>query len=181
MEGCSPSSSMVWRDWSLEGWSASELESCLSEAVEPSLALRGIPNARLAPEKRLLQWLRSGQEELAPAAFSPLGPIVQEEDLSDSAPAVDPEWLWSLGERLGYNVQIRPSIEDPREQDSDTEGSLKEAAFRIDAVFWRSDTVPLGLPESVVSVTETLGEWLAFTNSPLRGRALRHLVRSCVA
>lgn len=75
-----------WRDWQGEGMDLGALAVLLDTERPDRLALRGVPNARLARDLRLLTRLSGA----APDAV---------------APGVDPEELCALIERHGYQVE----------------------------------------------------------------------------
>ncbi|MBL1108828.1 amino acid adenylation domain-containing protein [Streptomyces sp. 5-8] len=75
-----------WRDWRAEGLGLGALAALLETGRPDRLALRGIPNARLDGDLRLLARLSGA----APDAV---------------APGVDPEELCALAERHGYRTE----------------------------------------------------------------------------
>src|SRR6185436_16856696 len=112
--------------------------------------LSGLPNARLATEAAALDLLFDSDVETV-------------EELSQAIaglpPAIDPEELWNLGDRLGYDVDLRLDPAEP---------------FRFDAAFRRRGSVE-AFPASGTLAASDL-PWSAFGNDPLGARLARRLV-----
>ncbi len=112
-----------WLDWEGEALTLDRLRRRLAEERPRRLALRGVPNARLAEESRVPELLA----RLAPAAT--VGEL--RELLRQEAPlsgAVEPQDLWELGRELSYAVDV----------DEDGSGSGREGRCRV--VFHRGGT-----------------------------------------
>ncbi|MGA3322977.1 MAG: amino acid adenylation domain-containing protein [Terriglobia bacterium] len=145
-------------DWQQRGFSVPDLRRYLEEERPAALTLTGVPNARLQREFKLLEIL-AGVE--CPATVGELRGALR----ADSAPnAIDPEDLWTLGESLGYTVQVRWS-----------DGG---AAASCDAVFLRREN---GAGDGVDSVFHFPGEpsasrpWSAYANNPLQRALISNL------
>ncbi|HEY4593041.1 MAG TPA: AMP-binding protein, partial [Thermoanaerobaculia bacterium] len=89
-----------------QAWSSpGELERILGERP-PVLSIAGIPNARLAGEAAAL-------ELLAGDGFATVAELREEiARRAAERPGVDPEDLWALADRLGYDVDLAPSSAD---------------------------------------------------------------------
>jgi amino acid adenylation domain-containing protein len=120
-----------------EGSSLSEIEDRLSAAPE-TLVLSGLPNARLA-EAGVLDLL--------------------EIDVPGSS--IDPEDLWHLGDRLGYDVELTLDPADP---------------FRFGALLRkRGSAAPFPHPEDTALPEVPDLSWSAFANDPLAVKTARRL------
>jgi amino acid adenylation domain-containing protein len=87
-----------WHDWSRERWTLARVVQEL-EVVRPAqLALRGVPNARLAADGAAVEALREGGVETVAELRA------RQEAGEDS---VHPEDFWSLGDVLPYDVVVR--------------------------------------------------------------------------
>jgi amino acid adenylation domain-containing protein len=112
-----------------------------------ALAVRGVPDARVSGDLRLLDLLgrRGGHADVA--------------ELRRALPArpagVDPEALWALGESLGRTVELRPG-----------------AAGDIDALFGPAAGGEAAFPPGGAEPLP----WTAYANDPRRGRRVRELV-----
>ncbi len=85
------------------------IEALLGEGPA-SLGVTGIPNARLMDDCALLDWLEAD----APAAMLTdyrNGQGLEAAAEQGAPPAIDPEDLWALADRLGYRLQLRYSAE----------------------------------------------------------------------
>ncbi|HEV2736000.1 MAG TPA: amino acid adenylation domain-containing protein, partial [Longimicrobiaceae bacterium] len=132
------------------GWSEAGGVAGVRERLASSpgaFAVRGVPDARVSGDLRLLDLLgRRGEH--ADAA-----------ELRRALPArpagVDPEALWALGEALGRTVEIRPG-----------------AAGSIDALFGPADGGEAAFPPGGAALLP----WAAYANDPRHGRRVRELV-----
>ncbi len=87
--------------------SLGEVERLLGEGPA-ALAVSGIPNARLAGEAAALELLGGEGFATVEELRAEIGRRVRER------PGVDPEALWALADRLGYEADLLPSAEDGR-------------------------------------------------------------------
>ena len=126
----------------------SEIERRLAAGPE-TLVLSGLPNARVAAEAAALELLSGADVETV-------------EDLRQALaglpPAVDPEDLRDLGDRLGHDVELRLDPAEP---------------FRFGAAFRRRGS-PAAFPGSATPDVPDL-PWSAFANDPLAGKRARSL------
>ncbi len=89
----------TWVSWPREGMTLESLASMLRKQNAQSLGLAGVPNRRIARDVLVLAELqrRNGADTLG--SFK--------KETEETAPqGIDPQDLWSLGEKLGYDVQI---------------------------------------------------------------------------
>ncbi|MEO6191376.1 MAG: amino acid adenylation domain-containing protein [Thermoanaerobaculia bacterium] len=145
--------------------SLSGLERLLEERPA-ALAVSGIPNARLAGEVAALELLAGREMETAGELRDEI-----ERRARAAGEAIDPEDLWTLADRLGY--------------DADLTGSVAGGADgRFDATLRRRGAgVPAGVPAGVLAgITPPRGggieelPWTAYANDPLRADQARRLV-----
>lgn len=146
---------LSWRDWRESSFTLERLEEELRESGSSVLAFSDIPNARLAQE-RVVRSLLAAEDR--PKTLGDLRSRV-----TTAAPdGIDPEELFELGARAGYDVQLRWSNHD------------EDGAF--DAVFLPSepDTPPRIIPQRIREVGETA--WFGersiaeLANSPARAQ-----------
>jgi amino acid adenylation domain-containing protein len=145
-------------DWRQTGLSLPALERRLAAAAPPALALAGIPSARLAAETALVALLAdpAWQERTA-------GELRQEvAERAARAGAVEPEDLWQLADRLGYEATV-------------TWSARGGADGCYDAVLGRQGAE---LPVSVQSPAAGVPDrpWREYANAPLEGNLVRRLV-----
>jgi acyl-CoA synthetase (AMP-forming)/AMP-acid ligase II/acyl carrier protein len=135
-------------DWAGEGMSPERLRARLAAERGRPLAVLGIPDARLARELRVLALLEAddGPETVAEA---------RARLAAEPAEAVDPEWLWALGDELGLVVELRPAGPHP--------------AGRVDALF-HAPGAQAGFPEAAPPAAPG-----ALANDPLRAAQARDL------
>jgi amino acid adenylation domain-containing protein len=126
-----------------------------------ALAVSGIPNSRLAGEVAALELLAGGELETAGELRAEI-----ERRARAAVEAIDPEDLWALADRLGYDADL-------------TWSAAGGADGRFDAILRRRGAgVPAGVP---VGVTPREGgiedlPWTAYANDPLRANQERRLV-----
>jgi amino acid adenylation domain-containing protein len=142
-------------DWRHERLTLPAVRRLLAQEAPEELALKGIPNSRLADSIQALTLLAMPQGPRTVGALRQALPEMKEESL------IDPEDLWKLAGELGYRLHVTWSPDD--------------AEGRLDAVF-RRGTVEGPPPEGAAAVTER--PWSEYANNPLHGRLLRTLVPS---
>ena len=134
------------------------LEQRLADEHPAALAVSGIPNARLAGEAAALELLAGAGREMETVEELRAGIAREVQDL----PAVDPEDLWALADRLGYDADLIWSAGGG-------------ADGRFDALLRRRRA---GIPAGVAPRTADLPDlpWSAYANDPLRADHERRLV-----
>ncbi len=142
--------SAQWQDWVESGMSVSRLGELLSAGGNRALGFRGIPNARV---ERAVEAVRRVKELTHPT----VGEL--EQGSRATREGVDPEELWSLGEKLEWKAEL--SWLSSREDGS------------YDAVMIPGSGGPLWFPEPG-PVKER--NWSEYGNDPLSGSLTRGLV-----
>ncbi len=149
-----------WIDCRKERLDLANLRVLLSETQPETLGLLRLPNARLQPALRALDFA------------SEAGPAATVADLLETTSVlgyeIDPEDLWALGEEVGYHVAIGPALADPGDSAQTGED---ERLGEMRAVFTRLAGVsPAAALYPREAVERRLGqssqELSAFTNQP---------------
>lgn len=164
-EAAAPAADLNWLDWQTEGLTlttASELLETNEQANEQTneqtnpktLAIAGVPNARLQLANHTLAWLDSDHGPDTVGEFRESLPS----SLSDST--VDPEAVWALCNDLPYDVTLSWSTAD--------------AAGRYDVLFHRRGAVSPPSVCRLVAPTDSR-PLSAYANDPLRGNFYRQL------
>lgn len=145
-----------WRNWMVEGLTVEQVRALLSERQPQTLALRGIPNARLQDEAEAVDLLR---EEAQIETVAELRAAIE----ARRAPGVHPEDFWSLGDSLPYDVYIRWSAGAPHRF--------------FDALLVRRTTEPGPWQlQHFPSDAPAYSNLSRHANNPLQGRFIRSLV-----
>ncbi|HEX4168339.1 MAG TPA: amino acid adenylation domain-containing protein [Bryobacteraceae bacterium] len=76
-----------------------DIRTLLRDGHPPVLRLTGIPNARLAHDLRLGEYVRSGR-------FASVSALREALSATPPAPSLDPEQLWALAEQSGYQAEL---------------------------------------------------------------------------
>jgi hypothetical protein len=146
--------------WHKQTWEEHSIKRILQEMNADDVQLKHVPNARLMTEARVLSWLSS---EDGPATVGALKEALREQDEI----WVDPEELWSLGDRLGYTTYVSWS----------ETGSVTDC----DVLFKRTPTT---MPSSQIDETSLVVEshkpqlrsWKSYANNPLQGKVARKII-----
>ncbi|HEX7182941.1 MAG TPA: amino acid adenylation domain-containing protein [Thermoanaerobaculia bacterium] len=143
--------------WEADRLSLAALRGLLAAESPEALLIEGIPNARLAAERR-------ARELLTQAGAGATAGEIRERLQAAAADGIDPEDLWALAGDLPYQVDLRWG------------GHGAEGSF--DLVLCRRDSPWAELPEAIVpELVETAAKpWSSYTNVPLRGKRARTLV-----
>ncbi|HTG35429.1 MAG TPA: amino acid adenylation domain-containing protein [Thermoanaerobaculia bacterium] len=136
--------------------SLSGLERLLEERPA-ALAVSGIPNSRLAGEVAVLELLAGREMETAGELRDEI-----ERRVREAGEAIDPEDLWTLADRSGYDADL-------------TWSSAGGADGRFDAILRRRGA---GVPAGVTPWRGGIEDlpWTAYANDPLRADQARRLV-----
>jgi amino acid adenylation domain-containing protein/thioester reductase-like protein len=103
-----PRVDVEWLAWQADSLPLADIRRRLVEDRPEILAIRGIANARLGADVRLLEWIRSGDDSA----------LVEDVRSALPAPdAIDPEALWALGAELGYHAEVSAAGANPAEYD----------------------------------------------------------------
>ena len=152
-----PSPPIMWLDWDEEGWTFEKLRQRLTEGEFDLLAIKGIPNSRLATEQGLLRLLKGPQP---PMDVAGLREMLQQNPVNAM---LNPEALWALGNELSYQVKVGYS-------------DLGES-YSYSVIFQRR-TAAEGM--AVLEAATSFGEssprpWGSYANHPLREKLARQL------
>jgi hypothetical protein len=146
--------------WQQQTHTARSLERLLQETNADVVQLKHVPNTRLMTEARVLSWLNS---ENGPATVEALKDTLRESDEI----GIDPEELWSLGDRLGYITSVSWS----------ETGSVADC----DVLFERTPATVLASQRGDTSlVIESnqllLRSWKSYANNPLQGKVTHKII-----
>ena len=150
-------------DWEAEGLTLETLRERLLGEDSEAVYVGRIPNARLFEEARLLGWLEGD----GPASVDELRRALAE----SGRPDVDPEDLWSLGEELGYEVEVSWAGTGA---DGRLDALFRRAAseaLEVNAVARHDgDATEAGWPD------DPAPDWTRFANNPLRQALARRVI-----
>jgi ubiquinone/menaquinone biosynthesis C-methylase UbiE/acyl carrier protein len=148
-----------WLDWQREGLSLCNVRSMLEDSGPDMLALKGVPNARVATDVKALELSREmeGSETVKQLRERLKGLVEQAPDL---------EAIWALSEKLPYEVRAS--------------WARHEFEGRLDLLLMRRGEEHPGVMEAgAVFVPGRILRARAlsdFANNPLQGRLARHLL-----
>ncbi|MCC5644522.1 amino acid adenylation domain-containing protein [Nostoc sp. CHAB 5824] len=148
-----PKIDVPWLDWHKEQLTPAIVRRSLIETQPEILALACVPNARVAAEHQILQWLASSEES------ETVGEMRQAWQTIFTNPGVEPEDFWTLAEELAYSIDITWS-------DSGAEGCY-------DVVFRRCPAN--GYSKNTTQTTKNR-PWRTYANNPLQGQFAHELV-----
>jgi len=158
-----PRRQVEWLDWGREGLTLERLRRRLRDEAPATLALTGVPNARLSRPLAVFEALRA---EEGPATAGELRRELEEGSVpGEEVGAVDPEELWALERELPYRVRVSWAGHGRR--------------GRLHAFFERRDGDSAGgsgLPSPVLPPLDPDRPWSTFTSRPLRGRFARRVI-----
>ena len=109
---------MRWRDWAKMDAETNAITQMLAQAGDQIVGLKGVPNARLAEENQVMEWLATGN------GAATLGEL-RRRLASGTDKGVDPENLSKLARETGWNAQAIW----PADADADATGAF-EVLFR---------------------------------------------------
>ncbi len=119
-----------------------------------ALELTGLANARLATETAALDLLARVGEDASTTTAE-----LRREIAGQIVPGIDPNALWALGDRHGYDVELRVDAVQP---------------FRFGAALRRRGSAPASAPAGTVPEAPDL-PWSALANDPLAAKHARRL------
>jgi len=140
--------SPTWRPWSELG-DEGAVRRALEDLRGGVLAVRGVPNARLAEETAALEALAEGE-------LRRVGELRRQ----TTAPGVDPEALWALAEELGCELEL--SWADPGREGRYDALFQRPGELAARSVRWPGEERPWR-------------PWRELANQPLRGKRARRL------
>jgi len=139
-----------WVDWNEDGLSLAAVRDLLRTQPE-ILCIKGVPNARVWAQVKLLEWLDSAE---GPATVGELRRILPQ--LTENA--VEPEDWWSLGDEFPYRIAIT--------------GSGSDAPGCYDVIFQQDGMVPKPVMKTHRGPVKP---WTAYANNPLSGKVAGEL------
>lgn len=89
-----------WLDWQEEKLTLASVRQLLESTQPEILGLRRVPNARLSPEVKQIEWLTSE------SGFETAGDLQQALQSLGTESGVDPEDLWALSDEFPYAIAI---------------------------------------------------------------------------
>ncbi|WP_298917464.1 non-ribosomal peptide synthetase [uncultured Nostoc sp.] len=140
-------------DWHKKQLTLAIVKRSLIENQPEILAIASVPNARVAAEHQILQWLASSEGP------ETVGEMRQAWQKILTNPGVEPEDFWTLAEELAYSIDITWS-------DSGAEGCY-------DVVFRRCPAN--GYSKNTTQTTRNR-PWRTYANNPLQGQFAHELV-----
>jgi acyl-CoA synthetase (AMP-forming)/AMP-acid ligase II/acyl carrier protein len=157
-EQAPPRVDCAWLDWTKQGLTRGSVAEILQKTQPEMLGLTAVPNARLSEEASALKMLMSDD---GPATAGEL----RERLRSSALNAVEPEYLWSLGNELPYQIEVRPSKVA-------VDGHCDVVLRRVNPQGEIADyTVP-----DFPGEADPIRAWSAYANNPLRQRVIGKLV-----
>jgi amino acid adenylation domain-containing protein len=153
-----PSADCIRLDWKQSGLTMSDLERYLMDERPVALALTDVPNARLEQERKALEILASAD---CPRTVDELRQVLDDDA---SAAGMDPEDCWTLGELLGYAVQVKwPASERMGTCDVVFVRQGRDSAENADHSLFNS--LAASRPEKAPAPEKS---WRAYANYPLQ-------------
>ena len=149
----------AWLDWKKQELTRESLVEILQKTQPDMLGLTRVPNARLDSETAVLEWLKGE------GGAATVGELRQHFQGSLSRQAVEPEDLWSLGQELPYQVEVRASKVA-------ADGCCDVVLRRTNA---RGDVADFAVPH-FPGESDRVRPWSAYANNPLRQRVAGKLI-----
>ncbi len=148
--------SIPWLDWFAEVGDLEHLRQRLAEEQPVWLGLRRVPNARLKPIMRLLNWLEDRRNEIESLTCGQLRATLETQQ---TYPALEPEDFHRLAEELGYQARVGWSREAG---DGHFDVVFRHESAQEEFPLWREENRRL--------------PWHHYANNPLQGKFTRQLV-----
>jgi amino acid adenylation domain-containing protein len=147
-----------WLDWEAEGLTPAAVRQLLQSEGPEILAIKGVPNARIAADVKLVQMLRQ-----------PDGPETAAELMQEYAAAskegIDPEELWALGDQEPYAVNISWS-------ESRADGRYDVVFQRRGAEAGEAEVRAIAPP---ANENITLRPWVKYATAPIEGAQIEKM------
>ncbi|HEY0602196.1 MAG TPA: amino acid adenylation domain-containing protein, partial [Herpetosiphonaceae bacterium] len=143
-----------WQDWQTQQLDVASVRRML-EAGPDLLSLRGIPNARILDDLKLVALLAQADDA------EPVESLRRALPTLPPSPGVDPEALWALGDTLPYAIDVLWS---------------PESADAFDVVFRRRGGPWADTITGARSSSEQPRPWQAYATNPLAGKLQRSLI-----
>jgi ubiquinone/menaquinone biosynthesis C-methylase UbiE len=170
-----PAAQRIQWEWGREALTYTHIQEYLYTQMPQVLHIRRVPNRRLAPDLQALAWIFGEQGPETVGAWRVEQAV--HTGISPDEEGLDPEELWELGERLGYQVSISWS----------TQGESGEYDVLISREMQKTSrlqSLPMSLP---ARDKKPATRWLSYANNPLQGKMtqtwlphLRHYLEGCL-
>jgi ubiquinone/menaquinone biosynthesis C-methylase UbiE len=153
-----PAAERIQWEWGREALTYTRIQEYLHIQMPQVLHIRRVPNRRLAPDLQALAWVTGSQGPETVGVWR-----AEQEDRAGISPdeeGLDPEELWELGERSGYQVSISWS----------TQGESGEYDVLISQetqITSRIRSLPTSSPAQEKRPST---RWLSYANNPLQGK-----------
>ncbi len=92
-----------WLDWQVDELHLDEIRRILTTTTPEILAIRGVPDARLASDFRALRLLESG------SSLKTAGEVREALKTNSVTQGVEPEEFWAISKDLPYEVELTPA------------------------------------------------------------------------
>ncbi|MFW9261387.1 amino acid adenylation domain-containing protein [Nostoc sp. CALU 546] len=145
---------LPWLDWEKQELTLASVHQMLLETTPNILGIARIPNARIAKDIQIWQWLTS------PGGAATVGDMRQFLDKNSECRGIEPEDFWALSKDLPYSIDI-------------TWSSCGDNG-RYDVIFRREPTVKTTQFEITHSAKHR--PWRDYTNNPLQAKFALELV-----
>lgn len=159
--GKSPLNVSIQLDWQQDQLTLQTLQHLLEEQPSDVVAIAHVPNARLLTELKVDSFL---QHETTPREVRNLWSIMS---ANDQEKGLEPEDLWSLGERLGYHVSISPAL------DAGLLAFYNVLLIPLNLFAEKGNSVPPSYPH-IVPENTTL--WQNYANAPFRAEVTNNFL-----
>ncbi|QMS92029.1 amino acid adenylation domain-containing protein [Nostoc edaphicum CCNP1411] len=143
-----------WLDWEKQELTMASVHQMLVETTPTILGIARIPNARIAKDMQIWQWLTS------PGGAATVGDMRQFLDKNSECQGIEPEDFWALSKDLPYSIDI-------------TWSSCGDNG-RYDVIFRREPAVRTTQFETTHNAKHR--PWRDYTNNPLQAKFALELV-----
>nr|WP_257207543.1 phosphopantetheine-binding protein [Nostoc linckia] len=143
-----------WLDWEKQELTLASVQQMLIETAPNILGIAGVPNARIAKDMHIWQWLTS------PGGVATVGDMRQFLEKNSHYQGIEPEDFWTLSKDLPYSIDI-------------TWSNCGDNG-RYDVIFKRQPTIKI--TQSEITHTAKHRPWRDYTNNPLQAKFALELV-----
>ncbi|MFN6534907.1 MAG: amino acid adenylation domain-containing protein [Nostoc sp. EkiNYC01] len=145
---------LPWLDWEKQELTLASVQEMLVETAPNILGIARVPNARIAKDMQIWQWLTS------PGGAATVGDMRQFLEKNSQYQGIEPEDFWTLSKDLPYSIDI-------------TWSNCGDNG-RYDVIFRRQPTVKI--TQSEITHTAKHRPWRDYTNNPLQAKFALELV-----
>ncbi|MBC1235685.1 non-ribosomal peptide synthetase [Nostoc sp. 2RC] len=145
---------LPWLDWEKQELTLASVQEMLIETAPNILGIAGVPNARIAKDMQIWQWLTS------PGGVATVGDMRQFLEKNSQYQGIEPEDFWTLSKDLPYSIDI-------------TWSNCGDNG-RYDVIFKRQPTIKI--TQSEITHTAKHRPWRDYTNNPLQAKFALELV-----